>query len=130
VFSRVHAQRRTPWVAIIVVTAVAVALVVTGTIGALADTTVVLLLSVFALVNICVLVLRRDHVEARHFRAPSFVPVLGAASSSALVIFTIVDEPKVALRAVLLIAAGTVLWIINRAFHGHIQTVDVERLDT
>jgi basic amino acid/polyamine antiporter, APA family len=129
VFARVHTKRRTPWVAIIVVTAIAIALVSTGTIGALAGTTVLLLLSVFTLVNISVLVLRRDRIEAQHYRVPTFVPVLGAASSTGLVMFTIANDPLAALRACVLVGLGAVLWFINRAFHERAKSIDVERLD-
>jgi basic amino acid/polyamine antiporter, APA family len=117
VFGRVHAQRRTPWVAIIVVTGVAIALVSTGSIGALASTTVLLLLLVFTLVNMSVLVLRRDRIDAQHFRAPTMVPVLGAISCAGLVVFTVASDPSIALRASLLLAAGVALWFVNMAFH-------------
>ena len=118
VFGRVHARRHTPWVAIIVVTGVAIALVSTGSIGALASTTVLLLLLVFTLVNVSVLVLRRDRIDANHFRAPTMIPVLGAISCAGLVVFTVVSDPGIALRASLLLAAGIALWFVNLAFHG------------
>ena len=44
-----------------------------------------LLLAVFATVNVAVLVLRRDRVEHNHFHAPSALPVLGAAVSVFLI---------------------------------------------
>jgi basic amino acid/polyamine antiporter, APA family len=76
----VHPTRRTPLVAILFVTALAIALAATGDLSDLADTTVVLLLFVFIVVNISVLVLRRDPVEHDHFRVPSFIPILGAVA--------------------------------------------------
>ena len=130
VFGRVHPTRRTPWVAIIVVTAVAIALVSTGSIGGLASTTVLLLLTVFMLVNASVLVLRRDRLDVDHFHAPTIVPVLGALSCAGLAVYRIADDPSVALRAALLIAAGLVLWLINRAAHGRTGALDAERLPT
>ncbi len=42
----VHARRRTPWVAIVVITAVAIVLIGSGDLSELADTTVLLLLLV------------------------------------------------------------------------------------
>jgi amino acid transporter len=128
-FGRVHARRRTPWIAIIVVTGIAVALVSTGTIGALAGTTVVLLLSVFTLVNVSVLVLRKQRLDAQHFRAPSIVPVLGAASSAGLAVFAVVNDPMTALRACVLIAIGAALWFVNLAFQGQRQPLAPERLE-
>ena len=58
------------------------ALIASGDLGELADTTVLLLLVVFSVVNIAVLVLRRDRVPHPHFRTPSLLPVLGPRSAS------------------------------------------------
>lgn len=125
-FARLDPRRRTPWLSIVIVTAVAGALIATGSIGALADTTVLLLLLVFTLVNVAVLVLRRDDVGAGHLTAPTAVPVLGALSSGGLAVYTVVDDPGTALRAVLLLAAGVVLWAVNHQVHG--RHVDASRL--
>jgi len=57
---RVHRDRRTPWVAIIFTTALAVFLIIVGDLETLANTTVLLLLAVFVCVNIAVLILRRQ----------------------------------------------------------------------
>ena len=76
---RVHGERRTPWVAIIFVAALALVLCALGDLESLADTTVLLLLCVFVSVNIAVLMLRRDRVEHDHWRAPTVLPVLGVA---------------------------------------------------
>ncbi|GAA1540980.1 APC family permease [Actinomadura kijaniata] len=110
----VHPTRRTPWVAIAFTVALAVALVATGDVGGLADTTVLLLLCVFALVNVCVLVLRRERVEHRHFRAPTWMPVLGAASCLFLTLPITGRDGEVYLRALVLLAIGLVLWLVNR----------------
>src|SRR3712207_997667 len=83
-FGRVHGGRRTPWVAIVFTTLLAAVLVVSGDLSDLADTTVVLLLLVFAAVNVSVLVLRRDPVDRDHFHAPSAIPVIGAIVSLGL----------------------------------------------
>jgi basic amino acid/polyamine antiporter, APA family len=80
VLGRVLPNRRTPWVAIAVTTLVAMALNLVGDLTTLASTVVLLLLFVFLSTNTAVLVLRRDRVEAEHFRAPTVLPVLGIAS--------------------------------------------------
>ncbi|AKT52952.1 amino acid permease [Arsenicicoccus sp. oral taxon 190] len=80
VLQRVLPQRRTPWVAIVVTTALSLLLALTGSIELLASTMVLLLLVVFAAVNLAVLALRRDAVGHRHFRAPAVLPVAGLAS--------------------------------------------------
>lgn len=61
--------RKTPLVAIVVTTLVTMALVTTGDFGTLAETTVLLLVLVFAAVNTAVLALRRQPIDAPHFRA-------------------------------------------------------------
>jgi len=78
--SRVLPGRRTPWVAILATTLVAMLLTLVGDLALLAETVVLLLLFVFLSANISVLVLRRDRVDHEHFRVWTFVPVLGIAS--------------------------------------------------
>jgi amino acid transporter len=104
--------RRTPWVAIAVTTAAAMVLAVTGDLATLADMTVLLLLVVFVLVNVSCLVLRRDPVDRDHFRAPSWMPVVGAGASIA-VMFS--KEGDVFARAGILLAVGVVLYALNAA---------------
>ena len=102
--------RKTPWSAILFVTAIAAALIITGDLEKLADTTVALLLVVFAVVNVSVLVLRRDRVEHEHFRVPVVVPPLGVAVSIALLTQI---EGEVFGRAGVLIGVGAALWLAN-----------------
>lgn len=111
-FGRVLPRRRTPIAAIAFTTALALVLVSTGELAALADTTVLLLLCAFAAVNVAVLVLRRDPVEHRHFQAPSFIPVLGAI---ACVVLIVDNEVEIFVRAGLLLVLGVVLWALARA---------------
>ena len=69
-FARTLPERRTPFAAIIFTTAIAIVLISTGDLSTLADTTVVLLLFVFTIVNVAVLVLRREPVEHEHLPCP------------------------------------------------------------
>ena len=85
-------------------------LVSTGSLTGLADTTVLLLLCVFAVVNISVLVLRRDPVEHDHFRAPTALPAIGAVACLVLASPLTGREGSVYLRAGILLAIGVVLW--------------------
>lgn len=78
--SQVLPRRKTPWVAIVATTVVAMLLTLIGDLATLAETVVLLLLFVFLSANVSVLVLRRDRVEHDHFRVWTFVPVLGIAS--------------------------------------------------
>lgn len=104
--TRVLPRRRTPWAAIAATTVPAVLLALTGSVATLASTLVLLLLVVFLLVNIAVLVLRREPGESGHFRAPTVVPVLGAASC---VLLATQVEAEVWLRGLAVLAVGAVL---------------------
>ena len=77
----VHKGRQSPWVAIIFTTLLAVGLILlVGKVSALGGTTALLLLAVFALVNIACIVLRKRDHEVGHtfFRAPAWIPWVGA----------------------------------------------------
>src|SRR3954447_12151065 len=78
ILGRVHARRRTPWVGIVFTTVIAFGLIWFADLTALGGTTSLLLLCVFTVVNIAVLVLRRDPVDHTHFKAPTVIPVIGA----------------------------------------------------
>ena len=73
-FGAVLPERRTPWFAIVFVTLLAAVLVITGNLEKLADTTVALLVIVFAIVNVTVLV-----AAARGGRAQPLPRALAAA---------------------------------------------------
>ncbi|MFI2783288.1 APC family permease [Streptomyces sp. ALB3] len=112
---RVLARRRTPWVGIVFVTVLAVGLVSTGEIEGLGDTTSFLLLCVFAVVNIAVLVLRKDRVDHHHFRTPTVLPVLGAITSLILASPMADRAGDVYVRAGILLLIGIGLWAVNKA---------------
>ncbi|MGH8931554.1 MAG: APC family permease [Egibacteraceae bacterium] len=125
IFGRVDPRRRTPIVSIIFVALLAVALVLTGEIGTLGTTTVLLLLIVFTIVNIAVLVLRADPVPHEHFRTPTWAPVVGAAAC--LLVLTR-QTGAIWARAGILVAIGLVLWVINRLAVGKIEEIDAAEL--
>jgi amino acid transporter len=102
VLARVHPTRRTPSTAIAFTTLVALGLVATGDLGDLADTTVVLLLGVFILVNGAALRLRGPDS-----RVPAGVPAL--AIVSCLVLLAQLPAEQF-LRAGLALGAGAVLY--------------------
>jgi len=110
VFARVHRGRRTPWVSIVFTTLIVMVLISTGDIGDLARATVLLLLLVFIVVNVCVFVLRRDRVEHEHFRTPSIFPILGILVSLGLLTQ---QQGDTFLRAGALLLVGIVLWGLN-----------------
>jgi len=127
--SKVLPSRRTPWTAIVFSTLLALLLIfvvsqVMGedTVTALSGTTALLLLCVFTIVNVAVLVLRRDSVDHEHFVAPSVLPVLGALAC-AFLIGPWTDRDTVEYQiAGGMIALGILLWALtwmaNRGIRG------------
>lgn len=121
VLGRVLPRRRTPWAAIAFTTALAVVLITVLSLGAdnpivglLGGTTSLLLLSVFAVVNVVVLVLRRDPVEHEHFRTPSALPVVGVVACVLLVLpWTSGRDLEQYGIAGALLALGLVLWAVT-----------------
>jgi APA family basic amino acid/polyamine antiporter len=103
--------RRTPLVAIIATTGVAMILTAIGDLSLLAETVVLLLLFVFISTNVAVLVLRRDKVEHRHFRVWTIVPILGVASC---ILLLTQQSTQVWLFGAILLAAGVLLFLLAR----------------
>ena len=114
VLGRVHAGRRTPYLAIVFTSLLAFGLITfVGTVPALGGTTALLLLVVFAVVNVAVLVLRKDKVDHEHFRTPTSVAVMGAFSCAFLAgPWTGRDPVQYAIAGVLL-AIGVGLWCVT-----------------
>ena len=111
---KVHRTRRTPYIAIGFTTVLAFSLITfVGEVPALGGTTALLLLCVFTVVNVAVLVLRRDPVNHRHFRTPTVLPILGAAFCAFLTgPWTGRDFIQYRVAGVLL-AVGIVLWFVT-----------------
>lgn len=127
--SKVLPERRTPWVAIVATSVVAIVLTLTGSLATLAETVVLLLLFVFISTNLAVLILRRDVVDADHFRVPTWVPVL--AILSCLILLT-QQSAETWLRAGALMLVGVGLYFLARiggtqpAFNTHLADADAE----
>jgi hypothetical protein len=66
-------------------------------------------------VNVAVLVLRKDKVDHQHFRAPTFVPVLGGICCAFLVGPWTGRDPQQYVIAAVLIALGVALWFVTMA---------------
>ena len=120
VLGKVHRTRRTPYIAIGFTTLLAFMLITfVGEIPALGGTTALLLLCVFTVVNIAVLVLRRDRVGHEHFRTPTLLPILGALTCAFLAGPWTGRDPVQYKIAGVLIGIGIVLWfvtvLVNRA---------------
>lgn len=133
-FARVHATRRTPYVAIAFTVAIAAILILSSLlikdgVKDLANTTVLLLLVVFAIVNIAVLVLRQRPVDHPHFQTPTWAPALGAATSLVLASPLAGTPGRVYFIALCLVGVGVALWFVNQAITGkRVTEIDAENL--
>ena len=114
VLGKVHRSRRTPFVAIGFTTLLAFGLITfVGEVPALGGTTALLLLGVFTVVNITVLVLRRDRVGHQHFHTPTILPILGALSCAFLTGPWTGRDPVQYKIAGILLGIGVVLWVVT-----------------
>lgn len=125
----VDPRRRTPWLAIVVVGAAAAVLASTGDLATLADTTVLLLLTVFVIVNISVLVLRKDEVRHDHVTVPTVLPVVGAVVSAGLAVWSAVDNGlPVLLRYGAMVGLGLLVWALQQGL-ARTGLLDVDAID-
>ncbi len=130
----VSRTRRSPWVAIVFTTAIAFGVILyvtafanSNAIAVLGDTTSLLLLAVFAMVNVAVLVLRRDvQRPRRHFRTPTPLPLIGCVASLYLVTPLSGRAGQQYLLAGILIASGVVLALITLFFNRRRASREVE----
>ena len=115
VLGKVHATRRTPYIAIGFTTLLAFALIsFVGEVPALGGTTALLLLCVFTVVNVAVLVLRKDKVDARAL--PRADLRAGARAGSAAHFSSVRGRdaiPQQYVIAAVLIAIGVALWVVT-----------------
>lgn len=130
VFAKVLRGRRSPWVSILFTTVIAFGLIIAVTTllpetvtASLGGTTSLLLLAVFAVVNVAVLVLRKKSVEHQHFKAPTYLPWIGLFTCAFLVgPWARLDDLIQYQIAVALIGIGVVLWAVtwmwNRSVKG------------
>jgi amino acid transporter len=83
-------------------------------ISVLGGTTSLLLLAVFAMVNVAVLVLRRDvQAAGGHFKTPTALPVIGFLASLYLVLPFSGRPTQQYILALILVAIGVVLFFIT-----------------
>jgi amino acid transporter len=115
-FGDVHAERRTPHVAILALFLVAMPLALFGTIAELAAATVLLLLLVFAVVNAALFVLKRRPGEKHgYFEIPVAVPAVGALVCLVLVVVRVGtgDWRAPSIAGVLLLASAVIYAIVR-----------------
>ncbi|KKF02841.1 APC family permease [Mycolicibacterium obuense] len=137
VLGTVHPTRRSPWVAIVFTTLIAFGLILyvsafasSNAISVLGGTTSLLLLAVFAVVNVAVLVLRRDVRETGgHFKTPTILPVIGFLVSLYLVTPLSGRPAQQYLVAGVLVALGVVLFFITQLINRQLGIRDAHITD-
>ena len=132
--AKVHPKRHTPYTAIFFTTVLSFALISyvsyasTDAVAVLGGTTALLLLGVFAVVNVAVLILRHDRVEHDHFHTSTVLAVLGAAACLYLVTPLSGRDSQQYEIAGLLLALGLILsvpmYIMSRASGGDLEIED------
>ncbi len=87
ILGKVHPIRRTPHIAVMVLFVIVAGLILSGSVKQLAESTVLLLLTVFTVVNIALVVLKlRKGEERGGFEVPIIVPILGAFVCGTLIV--------------------------------------------
>lgn len=113
VLGRVHPKRHTPHVAVFVLFGIVSVLILSGGVKQMAESTVLLLLAVFTVVNIALVVLKRRPGEPTGgFEPPMFVPVLGALTCASLIytrIHSAITSPDASMHIAPLIAGGIIV---------------------
>lgn len=112
ILGRVHPKRHTPHVAVFVLFGIVSVLILSGGVKQLAESTVLLLLAVFTVVNIALVVLKRRPGEpSGGFEPPMLVPVLGALTCASLIytrIHSAITSPDASMHIAPLIAGGII----------------------
>ncbi|MDG4665504.1 APC family permease [Mycobacterium sp. 236(2023)] len=132
VLGTVHPTRRSPWVAIVFTTLLAFGLITyvstaasSNAISILGGTTSLLLLTVFAVVNVAVLVLRRDVRETGgHFKTPTALPVIGFVTSLYLVLPFSGRPAQQYIVAGALVVIGIVLFFVTQMINKQLGIKD------
>jgi APA family basic amino acid/polyamine antiporter len=89
---KLNVKRGTPQLAILVLFGIVTLLILSGGVKPLAEATVLLLLSVFTLVNISLIVLKRREGEPTDgFDVPLLVPILGALVCALLIVVRVLE---------------------------------------
>jgi len=112
---KVHGKRQTPHIAIAIILGIVILLQLAGNIEQLASATVLLLLTVFALVNGALVVLHfREGAMAGCFNVPVIIPILGSIVCLTMIGARLSDgDPRAPLIAIVLIAAILVLYVLT-----------------
>ncbi|MES2476614.1 MAG: APC family permease [Verrucomicrobiota bacterium] len=124
---KLNAKRGTPQLAILVLFGIVSLLILSGGVKPLAEATVLLLLSVFTLVNLSLIVLKRREGEPSDgFDVPLLVPILGALVCTLLVVVRVqaaFTDPKPGAAVAPLIALA--IFVVSYGLYRVLKPKDV-----
>lgn len=84
---KLHPRRATPYRTLLIILPLAIFLALSGTLQFLAGTTATLILAMFCLVNLSLLVIKRQEPRSDGFQVPYLIPTLALISNLVLVAF-------------------------------------------
>lgn len=117
VFGKVHADRRSPWVAIGFAALVVCGLLVSGAdLARLAAVTVVFTLFIYGLVIVSALRMRGRDETDETYRAPTTLLGLGILGNLVLLVYVVVDDPASLIYCAALLGVGLVLFLAEYLF--------------
>jgi len=117
VFGKVHASRRSPWVALIFAALVVAGLLLSGAdLDRLAAVTVVFTLFIYAMVICSAFKLRGRDEDDDTFRASTPLLVLGVVGNVVLLAYVVYDDPASLIYCAALLAVGFVLFLLEYFF--------------
>jgi basic amino acid/polyamine antiporter, APA family len=111
--SRLHPRRATPYRTLVVILPIVIFLALSGTLQYLAGTTATLILAMFSLVNLSLIVVKRQEHPDSGFRVPILIPALALFSNLVLIAFASKESHILAL---IFTAIGVVLVFVRRTF--------------
>jgi basic amino acid/polyamine antiporter, APA family len=110
---KLHSRRGTPYRTLLVILPIAIFLALSGTLQFLAGTTATLILLMFCLVNLSLLVIKRQEAGTRRLQIPFFIPVLALISNLVLVAFASRESH---ILAAVFVGIGLILVLLHTAF--------------
>ncbi len=114
VFGKVHAQRRSPWVALIFAAVVVAGLLLSGAdLDRLAAVTVVFTLFIYVMVILSAFKLRGQDEDDDTFRASTPLLIIGVVGNVVLLAYVLYDDPASLVYCAALLGVGLVLFLLE-----------------
>ncbi|WP_421656181.1 APC family permease [Leptothermofonsia sp. ETS-13] len=115
---KLHARRATPYRTLLVILPIAIILALSGTLQFLAGTTATLILLMFCLVNLSLLVIKRQERQPGGFQIPFLLPALALVSNTILMAFASRESHTLAAG---FIGVGLLLIVIHQTLSRRIN---------